>query len=104
MSVRQVFGLFLIVIGVVSLVHTSDILKALSGSCRITASIDANQFELRLERGQCFENREGSHMGAHSDSHFQVGVERSPRSNFSPVQKSVLGRRPCVALSWDNGF
>jgi hypothetical protein len=58
MSVRRVVGLFLIVIGVVSLVHADDILKALSGSCRITASIDANQFELKLERGQCFESRE----------------------------------------------
>jgi hypothetical protein len=53
MSVRRVFGIVLIVVGIVSLVHADEILNALKGSCRITASTEANRFELRLERGFC---------------------------------------------------
>lgn len=58
MSFRRVLGIFLIVVGIVSLVHADEILNALKGTCRITASTDANRFELRLERGACATDRD----------------------------------------------
>ena len=57
MSFRRVVGIFLIVVGIVSLVHADEILNALKGSCRITASTQENRFELRLERGSCADGR-----------------------------------------------
>jgi hypothetical protein len=58
MSFRRVLGIFLIVVGIVSLVHADEILNALKGTCRITASTEANRFELRLERGACAADRD----------------------------------------------
>lgn len=58
MSLRRVFGLALIVIGSVSLVYADDIVNVLKGSCKITASVQENEFELRLERGLCADRRD----------------------------------------------
>jgi len=58
MSLRRVLGVFLIVVGIVSLVHADEILNSLKGSCRITASTQPNRFELRLERGSCDGDRD----------------------------------------------
>jgi len=56
MSFCRVCGIVLIVVGVVSLARADDILRALKGACRITASLESHQLELKLERGQCAGN------------------------------------------------
>ncbi|WP_035347970.1 hypothetical protein [Edaphobacter aggregans] len=81
MSFRRVFGIFLIVVGIVSLVHADEILNALKGSCRITASTQANRFELRLERGSCAGDR---------DCHESTVTE--PADAFTGLSLSDLGR------------
>jgi hypothetical protein len=53
MNLRRICGLALIAIGSVSMVYADDIVNALKGSCRITASAQDNQLEIRLERGAC---------------------------------------------------
>ena len=81
MSFRRVLGIFLIVVGIVSLVHADEILSALKGSCRITASTQANHFELRLERGGCTGER---------DCHESTITE--PPDAFTGLSFSDLGR------------
>src|SRR5215475_8418077 len=82
MSFRRVLGIFLIVVGIVSLVHADEILNALKGSCRITASTEGNRFELRLERGECSADRR--------DCHEQTVTE--PTEAFTGLSLADLGR------------
>src|SRR5947209_11061611 len=81
MSFRRVLGIFLIVIGIVSLVHADEILRVLKGSCRITASADGGKFELKLERGPC---------GRETDCSEQTVTE--PPEAFSGFSLADLGR------------
>jgi hypothetical protein len=50
MNLRHVVGFALIGIGSVSLVYADNIVSALPGSCRITASTKENEIEIRLQR------------------------------------------------------
>jgi hypothetical protein len=81
MSLRRVLGLALIGIGSVSLVYADDIVNLLKGSCRIIASSDGNQFELRLERGSCADRQ---------DCHTQTVTE--PASAWTGFSLADLGR------------
>jgi len=54
---RLFVGALLITLGVVAL-RADEVLDALKGSCRISASTVSSRFDLRLERGQCADHRD----------------------------------------------
>jgi len=57
MNLRKTIGVALIAIGSVSLVYADEIVNAIKGSCRITASAEGEQFVIRLERSACSGDR-----------------------------------------------
>lgn len=69
MSPQRIVGVLLVALGIASL-RADEVLQSLKGRCSIRASTLANNLELRLERGECIENKDchDSHMQEQEDA------------------------------------
>src|SRR5215469_4852991 len=57
MSPQRIAGVFLILLGIASL-RADEVLQSLKGRCSIRASTRGNGLELRLERGECINDKD----------------------------------------------
>lgn len=108
MSFRRLFGMALIAVGVISLLHADDIDNALRGSCRITASTRENRFELKLERGRCSDDSECNSSNftepASSFTGFSLSDLSRDGSHFDAIFRAEAGTMTCSGSVRDSAL
>jgi hypothetical protein len=82
---QRIVGVFLILLGIASL-RADEVLQSLNGRCSIRASTRGDKLELRLERGDCIDNKD-----CHDSQHDQ------PPGAFSGFSAADLNREGAQA-------
>ena len=99
------FGTLLIALGIVSL-QADEILNSLKGTCTITASTEANRFDLRLERSPCVDPRHcgDNNMQQPLDAFagFSLADLRRDGAHVDAVLTAEAGRLTCSGSIHDS--
>ncbi|MCU1224100.1 MAG: hypothetical protein JWQ42_2193 [Edaphobacter sp.] len=99
------FGTLLIALGIVSL-RADEILNSLKGTCSITASTEANRFDLRLQHGICSNHRDCNENNIQEPQNAFVGLSleelRHEGAHIDAVLSAEAGRLTCTGTIHDS--